>query len=254
VRTANIAAGADYRVSPDTVVGFAISGGNANFGLNAGLGSGRSDILQGGVYGATRFDSYYLSASLAASYYDVSTDRIVSLPGAFSHLTADYNATGFGGRIEGGRRFVVARGMGFTPYAALQAQTVHAPSYSEQAAGTANFALAYNSQSTSRLRSELGATVDQYVGAVWGGDVSVFGRVAWAHNFWRDASINALFQLLPVAGFNVQGAFAPENSVLVAAGGDYRFGNGWSVRGKFEAELASSVTTYSANAALRTTW
>jgi hypothetical protein len=88
-----LAAGLDYRVSADTVVGFALSGAGTNFGLSDGLGTGRSDMLQGGVYGATRFDNYYLSASLAASYYDVSTERIVSLPGASSRLTASFGAT-----------------------------------------------------------------------------------------------------------------------------------------------------------------
>ena len=62
------------------MVGFALSGAGTNFGLSDGLGTGRGDILQGGVYGATRFDNYYLAASLAASYYDVSTesDRVAA--------------------------------------------------------------------------------------------------------------------------------------------------------------------------------
>jgi autotransporter-associated beta strand protein len=75
LRIGGVAAGADYRVSPNTVVGFALSGAGANFQLSDGLGTGRGDILQGGVYGATRFDNYYLAASLAASYYDVSTEH-----------------------------------------------------------------------------------------------------------------------------------------------------------------------------------
>ena len=144
LRIGGVAAGADYRVSPNTVVGFALSGAGTNFGLSDGLGTGRGDILQGGVYGATRFDNYYLAASLAASYYDVSTERIVSLPGATSRLTASFGASGFGARIEGGRRFVVAK-LGVTPFVAVQGQTVQTPAYTEQGVG-APFALAYSEQ------------------------------------------------------------------------------------------------------------
>ena len=76
VRTGHVAGGFERRLSPNAVIGFALSGGSARFNLSNGLGSGRGEILQGGFYGAWRFDSYYLSASLAASYYDVSSDRV----------------------------------------------------------------------------------------------------------------------------------------------------------------------------------
>ena len=235
------------------MVGFAVSGAATHFELRDGLGTGRSDVLQGGVYGATRFDNYYLSGSLAASYYDVSTERILSLP-ATSRLTASYGASGFGARIEGGRRFVVAK-LGMTPFVAVQAQSVHTPDYAEQvAAGNAAFALAYDSQTTSRLRSEVGATIDSYVGEIWGGSLSVYVRMAWAHNYWRDTSINALFPVLPGSGFTVQGASAPADALLLASGAEYRFGNGMSVRGKLESELANSSTTFAASAAFRASW
>ena len=252
LRVGGVAAGADYRVSPNTVVGFALTGAGTNFGLSDGLGTGRGDVLQGGVYGATRFDNYYLAASLAASYYDVSTERIVSLPGATSHLTASFGASGFGARIEGGRRFVVAK-LGVTPFVAVQAQSVHTPGYTEQGVG-APFALAYSEQTTSRLRSELGATFDAYVGEIWGGGLSMYWRMAWAHQYWRDNSINALFPVLPVSGFTVQGATAPADALLLASGAEYKFGNGLSLRGKLEAELANSATTFAASAMFRASW
>ena len=47
-------AGMDYRYSPDTIFGFALAGGGTNWGLASGLGTGRSDAFQAGVYGITR--------------------------------------------------------------------------------------------------------------------------------------------------------------------------------------------------------
>ena len=54
-----------------------VSGGSARFNLSDGLGSGRGEILQGGFYGAWRFDNYYLSASLAAHYRGATTGMVV---------------------------------------------------------------------------------------------------------------------------------------------------------------------------------
>ena len=53
-RAGGFAGGLDYRVAPDTVVGFALAGGGTNWGLADGLGSGKSDAFQAGVYGSTR--------------------------------------------------------------------------------------------------------------------------------------------------------------------------------------------------------
>ena len=43
------AVGADYRISPFTVAGFALAGGGTNFSV-AGSGSGHSDLFQAGAF------------------------------------------------------------------------------------------------------------------------------------------------------------------------------------------------------------
>jgi uncharacterized protein with beta-barrel porin domain len=66
--SANIAGGAagiDYRMSPDTTLGFALSGGETHFSLDGGFGSGRSDFFQGGVYGKQRYWNAYVAAAAA---------------------------------------------------------------------------------------------------------------------------------------------------------------------------------------------
>jgi outer membrane autotransporter protein len=253
VRTGHFAGGVDHRLSPDTVIGLAVSGGSANFKLGNGLGSGSGDIIQGGVYGTTRFDNYYLAASLAASFYDVSTDRIVTVP-VTSALSASYNATGFGARIEGGRRFVIT-GFGVTPFVAVQGETIRTDAYNEQvAAGAPLLALSYAANTTSRLRTELGVGLDHRFGPVLGGSLHLFARIAWAHEYWRDNSILAAFQTLPGSGFTVEGAAPATDAALVSLGADWKLPDGFSLRGKVEAQFAGSVNSYAANAALRKTW
>jgi uncharacterized protein with beta-barrel porin domain len=136
-RAIGYATGLDYRVTPYTVVGFALAGGGTNYGLSDGLGGGHSDMFQAAVYGSTRFNAAYVSAALAYAWHQVSTDRYVNVAGT-DHLTADFSANNVGGRIEGGYRFPVPGafgwpGFGLTPYGALQVQAFRTPSYSETA-------------------------------------------------------------------------------------------------------------------------
>jgi autotransporter-associated beta strand protein/T5SS/PEP-CTERM-associated repeat protein len=50
-RAAGFAAGFDYHLTPSTVVGLALAGGGTSWSLENGLGGGKSDAFQAGVYG-----------------------------------------------------------------------------------------------------------------------------------------------------------------------------------------------------------
>src|SRR5262245_34808857 len=113
-RAVGFAAGLDYRLTPDTVVGFALAGGGTEWSLAQGLGGGKSDAFQAGVYGATRSGPAYLAAAFAFTNHWMSTDRFA----VGDHLTANFNAQSYGGRLEGGYRFGTPYG-GITPYAAI---------------------------------------------------------------------------------------------------------------------------------------
>ena len=125
-RTGGGAVGLDYHFSPDTFLGIALAGGGTSWELTQGLGGGRSDAFQVGTYAATRWGPAYIAGALAFTNHWMSTDRFA----LGDHLTADFNAQSFGGRLEGGYRFATVVG-GVIPYAALQAQSFHTPAYSE---------------------------------------------------------------------------------------------------------------------------
>src|SRR5262249_61613626 len=91
-------AGLDYHLTPNTVVGFALGGGGTNWSLSQGLGGGKSDAFQAGLYGAARWGPAYLAADFAFTNHWMSTDR--SAVG--NHHTADFNAQSYGGGPGGG--------------------------------------------------------------------------------------------------------------------------------------------------------
>jgi hypothetical protein len=104
-RTAGFAGGLDYRLTPNTVVGVALAGGGTNWSLAQGLGGGKSDAFQAGVYGVTRSGPAYLAAAFAFTNHWMSTDRFAF---AGDHLTASFNAQSLGARVESGYRFATA--------------------------------------------------------------------------------------------------------------------------------------------------
>src|SRR4029077_15034543 len=136
-RTAGFAGGLHYRLSPNSVVGLALAGGGTNWSLANGLGGGKSDAFQAGVYGATRYGPAYLAAAFAFTNHWMSTDRFA----VGDHLTAKFDAQSYSGRLEGGYRFATAY-LGITPYAAIQAQSFRTPGYTETGVIPNGFALA----------------------------------------------------------------------------------------------------------------
>jgi outer membrane autotransporter protein len=248
-RTVGGAAGLDYRLTPDTLVGFALAGGGTDWGLSQGLGGGKSDAFQAGIYGATRSGPAYLAAAFAFANHWMSTDRI-----AFGdHLTASFNAQSYGGRLEGGYRFATPVG-GITPYAAIQAQSFHTPGYTETDAIANGFALTFNGRDATDTRSELGTRFDRVLAVYSNAVLALRGRVAWAHDWVNDPTLTPAFQALPGASFIVNGATLPKNSALTSAGAELRLANGVTLLAKFDGEFASHSSTYAGTGTLRYRW
>jgi autotransporter-associated beta strand protein len=248
--TAGGAAGLDYRLAPGTVVGFALAGAGTNWGLAQGLGGGKSDAFQAGVYGTTRWGPTYVAAALAFTNHWMSTDRFAF---AADHLSASFNAQSFGGRVESGYRIATIYG-GLTPYAAIQAQNFRTPSYTETDLTSGGFALGFNSRNATDTRSELGGRFDRLLLLNTEAALTLRTRVAWAHDWISDPSLAALFQTLPGASFVVNGATPAKNSALTSAGAELRLANGVVLLAKFDGEFASHSSTYAGTGTVRYTW
>jgi autotransporter-associated beta strand protein/T5SS/PEP-CTERM-associated repeat protein len=249
-RTTGGTAGLDYHLSRDSVIGFALGGGGTNWSLSQGLGGGKSDAFQAGVYGATRWGPAYLAGTLAFTNHWMSTDRFAF---AGDHLTASFNAQSYGGRVESGYRFATIYG-GLTPYAAIQAQSFHTPFYNESDLNAGGFGLAFNSRNATDTRTELGARFDRLLLLNPEAALTLRARVAWAHDRVSDPSLAPVFQALPGASFVVNGATPAKNSALTSAGAELRLANGVALLAKFDGEFAAHSTTYAGTGTLRYTW
>src|SRR5262249_17369048 len=168
-------------------------------------------------------------------------------------VRAGFTAQRYGGRLEGGYRFAVPD-LGITPYAAIQAQDFHTPSYSETGVVPNGFALAFGSRDATDTRSELGARFDRVLAVYSNAVLALRARVAWAHDWVSDPKLTPLFQALPGASFVVNAAVLPQNSALASAGGELRFANDVTLLAKFDGEFASHSSTYAGTGTLRYRW
>lgn len=245
------AGGMDYHYSPDTVFGFALAGGGTGWGLSGGLGSGRSDAFQAGVYGITRSGPAYLAAALAFTNHWMTTSRTV----IGDELDASFTAQSYGARLEGGYRFAALpkSGLGVTPYVALQAQDFHTPAYSESDTAGSGFALSYAAADATDTRTELGARFDEttVVGSL---PLLLRARVAWAHDFVGNSAIEPVFESLPGASFTVNGAAIPQDAALTSAGAELHITPHATLIAKFDGEFAPGSQTYAGTGTLRYMW
>lgn len=246
------AAGADYRISLDTLGGFSLGGGGLNYSLANAMGAGSADLFQAGVYGRHNFGPAYIAAALAYGWHDVTTNRTVALPGA-DQLQGRFKADTFSARFEGGYR-VTTPLIGITPYAAAQVTNFNLPNYSEVSLnGGGLFALNYASQSVTDTRSEFGLRTDKSY-AMQNGVLTVRGRAAWAHDFNPSRAVTALFQTLPGAGFVVNGARVDADSALVSGSAEMKWLSGFSIAGTFDGEFSGNVSSYSGKGVFKYSW
>lgn len=246
------AAGADYRISLDTLVGFSLGGGGLNYSLANAMGAGSADLFQAGVYGRHNFGPAYVAAALAYGWHDVTTNRTVALAGT-DQLQGRFKADTFSARFEGGYRFTTPL-IGITPYAAAQVTNFNLPNYSEVILnGGGLFALNYASQSVTDPRSELGLRTDKSY-AMQNGVLTLRGRASWAHDYNPSRSVTALFQTLPGTSFVVNGARVDADSALVSASAEMKWLSGFSIAGTFDGEFSGNVTSYSGKGVFKYSW
>ena len=119
------AAGMEYRDSPDPTLGFALAGGGLNWGLAQGLGTGRSDAFQAGVYGKRHLGPAYLSGG---RWRSATTGSPPIEPRRSATSSPRPSAARATPRAVKRDIVIAANGAsGVTPYGALQTQWFHTP-------------------------------------------------------------------------------------------------------------------------------
>jgi len=244
-----VALGFERDVGPNTMVGAAVSTGGTSFGLENDLGSGKSAMVQAALYARASFENAYIAAAVAAGYHRVSLDRTLTFAGT-DHFSAEYDATNIAGEIEAGYRFGW-----FTPFVALRGQAFSTPAYSEVTeSGASTFALDYDANVATSLRTEIGARGDWSTDLEDGGTVNLYASAAWAHTIRDGDDLTATFQSMPGSPFVVAGAKPSADSLIASAGAELVTADGVSLGTSFQGQVSSNTLTYGATATLSYSW
>ncbi len=247
-RLYGLAGGADYRLSPDTLAGFALAAGATSFSVGD-YGSGRTDLFQAGAFIRQDIGAGYVDASLAYGWQDATTQRSVGA----DRLEARLHPQSFAGRLEGGYRLDTPW-VDLTPYAAAQFATLALPAYGETAkSGADTFALNYDSKNITAMRASLGLRTNMSF-AVEDKVFTLRSRVAWAHDFNTDRNVTATFGALPGATFVTSGAARAADALLTSASAELKFNNGWTLSGTVDGEFSKTTRSYSGRGAVRYAW
>jgi uncharacterized protein with beta-barrel porin domain len=259
-RVGGVAAGADYRFAPDSLIGFSLAGGNINWTVNSATvaGGGSSDTFMAGIYGKYGLGAGYLSGAATYTNYWMKTDR-VSFPGVADLYRANFDAESWGGRLEGGYRAGQYWAINWTPYAAIQGQSFSTPNYSETAVvGAAAGALNVTARTATAFRGEVGLRSDKIFAVDNGGQLNLFGKFAYAHDEISNPQANVAFSAIGGIGgsapFTVFGARPSRDLALTTAGAEWRLTNGVSFLVKFDGEFGDRSETYSGTGRIRYTW
>jgi hypothetical protein len=257
-----VAAGADYRFSPNSLIGFSLAGGATKWSVGGNAfgngGIGHSDVFMAAGYGKYSNGAGYVSGAVSYSNYWINTNRTVTVAG-LDQLNARFGAESWGGRLEGGWKLPnqIFR-MNWTPYAAIQGQSFHTPDYAETALlGSNQFALNFTNRTATAYRGEVGLRNDMVVPIDKGSQLDLFGKIAYAHDEITNPSANANLTAFGIGGapFIVFGAQPARNLALSSTGVEARLANGWSFMAKFDSEYGDNLyRSYSGTGRIRYTW
>jgi len=250
-----LALGVDYRsASGDTVIGAALGTGQLWWDIVTGLGTGRSDVEQAGLYGSKSFGRFYLSGAVEFAEFKVKTNRMVHFEGD-NLYGAKFDMQSEGFLLEAGRSFLTDSGFGITPYIDVRAMDFRSPNYAESTlAGSSLFALAYAKKAQSDLTHELGVQLDDMLTQQRVGQIVLSARVAWRHDYCGDVTELADFEALPYTTFTVYGAARARDAARISIGAQASIADGVLLALKAQGDLSDPSQAYSGNAVVAYRW
>ena len=245
-RVSGMAAGADYRLGYNTLLGFAMAGGASSFNIR-GAGAGTSDLAQFGLYARHESGPAYLSGALTYGWQHVTAQR----PGVDGQtLRAKYDSNTVSGRLEAGWK-TATPWLAVTPYLAGQLSREMLPAYRES--GLGQFALQFGSHDVDAGRAELGLRLERDV-ALGDQALTLRGRAGWARDFQRDGGVLAGFRTFPGLDFRTSGGKPAANKALIGASVETSLRNGLSLAASFDGEFGKKTSGYAGKATLSYRW
>ncbi len=253
------ATGIDVQVTPNFLLGGMLGTTSASFTLNTAASTGGSQAIVFGAYASYTEGAAYVDAALAYGIGSFTTQRYINTGSISEQVNGAFGGNQFGGRIESGWRFELER-HAVTPYASLTVQALQQNGYTETARNTSTgapgiTALSVQGQTTTSVRSVLGAEFATYFMLAEDTVVRPRLRLGWAHEFDTYRASTAGFAALgPGVPFTVQGASPASDALIVQAAVEVELGGMVRIYGQFDGDFAETARSYAGTGGVRLRW
>ena len=238
-------AGYDMPVGKTSLIG--LSGGYARISSDMDRPGAKSDVdsYMAGLYAATMFGDYDLSAQLGYVRNDYQQSRFITFAGLTA--SADYSGDTFSGSAEFGRTFVIGS-TSLRPAIGVDAMHLKTDGYTET--GAPGFNLTAASQSDNLVRSTVGVSARFGTGNV----VPSLG-LRWGHDIEQaDGALSYAFAGLANSTFGINANTPDRDAALIDAGLDAKLSDALDLSAGASADLRDNAENYGLSVKLRLHW
>ncbi|MBN9090041.1 MAG: autotransporter domain-containing protein [Reyranella sp.] len=244
-------AGIDYRFDPRFLAGLGLGYATGTQWTRGFEGSVNSNSYSATLYGSFHDAGFYADALLGYAYTDNRMRRTILVPGLAPRI-----ATGGGGgnqlqgQLETGYRIGLYEpaAAAVTPFVRLQAASSSSNGFTETGADSLNLSVAQ--QTTTSLRTTLGAALD---GTIGGAALTV--RLGWTHEHADTARpMTAAFAGAPGTPFTVYGATPQRDSAAIGFSANLPVGDATRLYARYDGEIGGGSDNHALSVGLRMTW
>ncbi|KAF0105072.1 MAG: outer membrane autotransporter barrel domain-containing protein [Rhodospirillaceae bacterium] len=250
------AAGVDYRVASNLLLGLGVGFASGNQWLSGFSGRATTDSYQGTLYASFTQSGFYLDALAGFGLSNNNMTRQISIAGLMSRTAfGQTSASQFLGQVEAGYAIGLhepsrARA---TPFARLQGVTNNQAGFGEWGANSLNLNVAQ--QTTGSLRSTIGVDLEGAFDLGWRDALALQLRLGWAHEFADTARpVTASFAGAPGAAFTVFGAAPQRNAAVIGLAASTAIAASTSLYLRYDGDVGTGTDNHSLSAGFRMSW
>jgi outer membrane autotransporter protein len=249
--------GVDYQILPNALIGVALGGSTAGFGVGSLSTSGNLTGFNAGLYGAYSMGASYLALNETFSAYSNQTNRSAGgyllLP--YEKLSASFDSTEFRTRLESGHSVQIG-GLKATPFLAAEFAAYQSNAFTEQSSffWQSSLALRNNGQSINSVPAFVGLRLSNSYTLGNGWNFAPIGSVAYVHEFSPNRQLTNMLLSVPGPDFNVAGPRSTYNLVQAKIGAQLYLTNRFALYSDFQGEFSSESQSYGGKVGIKYSW
>ena len=247
------AAGIDYRVTPNVLLGLGTSFASGTQWTDGFMGRGWSNAVSVAAYGSFTQWGFYADLLAGYAYANNQAQRQIVVPNLQPRqANGSTGANQFLGQAELGYQVAVyaPASATVTPFARLQVMSVNQAAFSEWGANSLSLNVAQ--QTTNALRSTLGADLGGAIGLANGRSFDMALRLGWLHEYADVARpITAAFAGAPGASFIVYGATPQRDAAVIGFQAGTGVSDNAQIYLRYDGDIGSGTDNHALSAGLR---